>query len=103
MTLMRANELKAEARLAYLEWKSLLSHSVKYEFEKRVESSVLYAPMYESAETIRQNVKKISARGNAAKIKVSRILVRLGASVLYKNLAAFEAALKDLVELGKSV
>lgn len=100
---MKFDEIRAESRLAYLEWKSLLSHSAKYEFEKRVQSSPLYAPMYESLETIRENVNTISSRGNAAKVKLYRILMRMFASVVNKNLPAFEAALKDLVQLGKSV
>lgn len=100
---MKVEDIWAEIRLALLEWKSLLSHSAKYEFEKRVRSSPLYSPMYESVETIRENVEKISRRGNATRLRLYRILMRMFASVVNKNLPAFEAALKDLVELGKSV
>ena len=92
-----------ELRLAWFEWRGLLSESAAYEFEKRIESSPLYEPITASLETISENVKKISARGNSARLRLSRILVRLAASVLNQNIAAFEAALRDLIELGKSV
>lgn len=95
--------LRGELRLAWFEWRGLLTQSLAFEFEKRIESSPLYEPVVASLETISENVKKISARGHLARLKLSRILVRLAGSVLNKNLAAFEAALKDLIELGKSV
>lgn len=93
----------SELRLAVAEWKSLLGTSATYEFKKRVQGSPVYGPMYYSVEIITQNVKKIAARGHAARVRLSRILMRLAASVVNKNVAAFEAAVKDLIELGKSV
>ena len=98
-----AEGLRGELRLAWFEWRGLLSQSMAFTFEKRIESSPLYEPLMASLETIRENVKKISARGHMAKLKLSRILVRLVGSVINKNQAAFETALKDLIELGKSV
>ena len=98
-----ADALRGELRLAWFEWRGLLSQSLAFEFEKRIESSPLYEPVASSFETISENVRKISARGHLARLKLSRILVRMAGSLLHKNLAAFEAALKDLIELGKSV
>jgi|GEM_PF-657785 len=94
---------KGELRLTWLEWRDLLSQSAAYEFEKRIERSMLYEPLTASLETISENVKKISSRGNKARLKLGRILVRLTASVVNQNTAAFEAAVRDLIELGKSV
>jgi hypothetical protein len=82
----KADALRGELRLAWFEWRGLLSQSLAFEFEKRIESSPLYEPGV-----------------HLARLKLSRILVRMAGSVLHKNLAAFEAALKDLIELGKSV
>jgi hypothetical protein len=95
--------LRGDLRLAWFEWRGLLTQSLAFEFEKRIESSPLYEPLMASLETISENVKKISVRGHLAKLRLSRILVRLAGSVLHKNQAAFEAALRDLIELGKSV
>lgn len=95
--------LRDEVRLAWFEWRGLLGQSLAFEFEKRIESSPLYQPLLASFETIAENVKKISARGHVARLKLSRILVRMVGSVVNKNPAVFEAALKDLIELGKSV
>lgn len=100
---MNFERLQAELRLALLEWKSLLGHTASYEFKKRIEANPMYAPVNFSLEIVGENVKKIYARGHSARIKLTRILVRLVASALNKNIAAFEAALKDLIELGKSV
>lgn len=93
----------AALKLALQEWNDLLQHSARYEFKKRIESSVFYAPAYMSLEIVLENIKKISSRGHMARIRLSRILVRMIASALNQNLAAFEAALKDLIALGKSV
>jgi hypothetical protein len=94
---------RGEARLTWFEWKGLLTQSAAFEFDRRIASSPLYEPLQASLETISENVKKISARGHLARLKLSRILVRLAGSLLNQNQAAFEAALRDLIELGKSV
>ena len=93
---MKWEVLIAEIRLALLEWKSLLVHSALYKrdiIKQAFDDSVI--------ETVIATVRKISQKGRKARLKLTRILIRMLSSALNQNAKAFEAALKDLIDLGR--
>lgn len=100
---MNLLSIRSEIRLAFHEWRSLIGSSLSYELQKRVIDSQLLGPAHASLKIIEDNVKQIASRGFAARVKLTRILVRLASAFLHNNREAFEQAVLDLVELGKKV
>lgn len=95
--------LRSEVRLAFHEWKQLVTHSLDYQIERRIIDSQLLGPAHATLKTIKENVKQIASRGFAARVKLTRIMVRMTSAVLNNNPQALEKAVADLVELGKKV
>lgn len=95
--------IRSEIRLAFHEWKTLIGSSLSYELQKRVVDSKILGPAHASLKIIEDNVKQIAARGFAARVKLTRILVRMSSALLHNNSQAFEQAVLDLIELGKKV
>ena len=85
------------------EWQELFESTIRVKLDEWFCSLPMHDTLRDSSQLIKSNIVKISSRGNVARLKLGRILVRLFASVLNKNMAAFEAAFKDLIELGRSV
>jgi hypothetical protein len=100
---MNISTIRSEIRLAFHEWRSLLGVSLNYELQKRVIDSQLLGPAHASLKTIEDNVKQIASRGFAARVKLTRIMMRMAAAFLNNNREAFEQAIVDLIELGKKV
>lgn len=100
---MNFSALRSEIRLAFHEWRSLIGESLSYELQKRVIDSPLLGPAHASLKSIEDNVKQISSRGFAARVKLTRIMVRIVSAFLNNNREAFEQAIVDLIELGKKV
>jgi hypothetical protein len=100
---MNISTIRSEIRLAFHEWRSLLGESLNYELQKRVIDSQLLGPAHASLKTIEDNVKQIASRGFAARVKLTRIMMRMAAAFLNNNREAFEQAIVDLIELGKKV
>ena len=75
-------------------WKD--SQALLQEIYAVIENSVEGSPL----KVITDNIRRISKKSRAAQVKLSRIVVRLIASVLNQNPAAFESAVKDLIQLG---
>ena len=103
MQRMNLLSIRSEIRLAFHEWRSLIGSSLSYEIQKRVVDSHLLGPAHSSLKVIDENVKRIAARGFAARVKLTRILVRMSSALLHNNSQAFEQGLLDLIELGKKV
>ncbi|MFZ9520222.1 MAG: hypothetical protein ACO3A4_07080 [Silvanigrellaceae bacterium] len=95
--------LRSEVRLGFHEWRSLMGESISYELQKRVVDSQLLGPAHSSLKTIEDNVKQIASRGFAARVKLTRIMVRAASAVLNNNREALQVALSDLIQLGKKV
>lgn len=95
--------IRSEMRLAYHEWKQLITHSLDYQIKKRVTDSQVLGPAHSTLKTIEENVKQIASKGFAARVKLTRIVVRITSAVLNNNPQALEKAVADLVELGKKV
>ncbi len=100
---MNISTIRSEIRLAFHEWRSLIGESLSYELQKRVIDSQLLGPAHASLKTIEDNVKQIASRGFAARVKLTRIMMRMAAAFLNNNREAFEQAIVDLIELGKKV
>jgi hypothetical protein len=100
---MNISSIRSEIRLAFHEWRSLIGESLSYELQKRVIDSQLLGPAHASLKTIEDNVKQIASRGFAARVKLTRIMMRMAAAFLNNNREAFEQAIVDLIELGKKV
>jgi hypothetical protein len=100
---MNISTIRSEIRLAFHEWRSLIGESLSYELQKRVIDSQLLGPAHASLKTIEDNVKQIASRGFAARVKLTRIVMRMAAAFLNNNREAFEQAVVDLIELGKKV
>jgi hypothetical protein len=100
---MNISTIRSEIRLAFHEWRSLIGESLSYELQKRVIDSQLLGPAHASLKTIEDNVKQIASRGFAARVKLTRIMMRMAAAFLNNNREAFEQAVVDLIELGKKV
>jgi hypothetical protein len=97
------DQLSTEARLALYEWRGLIGESLSYELQKRIIDSQILGPAHASIVTFEQNVKLIASRGLAARVKLSRILLRLSAALLNNNREALQVAMNDLLLLGKKV
>lgn len=97
------DSMRSEVRLAFHEWRSLLGESLSYELQKRVIDSRLLGPAHSSLVNIEENVKQIASKGFAARVKLTRILVRMVSAILNNNSEALQVALNDLLELGKRV
>ena len=100
---MKISTIRSEIRLAFHEWRSLIGESLSYELQKRIIDSQLLGPAHASLKTIEDNVKQIASRGFAARVKLTRIMMRMVSAFLNNNREAFERAFVDLVELGKKV
>ena len=100
---MNLPALHSEVLLALHEWRSLFEGSLSYELKKRVLDSHLLGPAHASLKSIEENVKQIASRGFAARVKLTRILMRMSSSLLNNNREAFELAVHDLIALGKKV
>ncbi|MEN9529851.1 MAG: hypothetical protein RI932_1724 [Pseudomonadota bacterium] len=100
---LKISSFRSEARLAFHEWKSLIGESLAYELQKRVVDSHLLGPAHASLKNLEDNVKQIASRGFAARVKLTRIMVRMASAFVNNNKAAFEQAILDLIELGKKV
>ncbi|NBO37799.1 hypothetical protein EBU99_04355 [bacterium] len=100
---MNLSTIRSEVRLAFHEWRSLIGESLSYELQKRVVDSQLLGPAHASLKTIEENVKQIASRGFAARVKLSRIMIRMASAFLNNNKEAFQQAVMDLIELGKKV
>ncbi len=100
---LNLSTIRSETRLAFHEWKSLIGESLAYELQKRVIDSHLLGPAHASLKTLEDNVKQIASRGFAARVKLTRIMVRMASAFLNNNKEAFEQAILDLIELGKKV
>lgn len=96
-------KIQSEVRLAFHEWKQLITLSVDYQIKKRVIDSQILGPAHSALKTIEENVKQIASKGFAARVKLTRIMMRITSAVLNNNRRAFEQAVADLVELGKKV
>jgi hypothetical protein len=94
---------RSEVRLAYHEWKQLITNSIDYQIKKRVIDSQILGPAHSTLKTVEENVKQIASKGFAARVKLTRIIVRMTSAVLNNNRQALEKAVADLVELGKKV
>jgi hypothetical protein len=53
--------------------------------------------------TIEENVKRIASQGFAARVKLTRIMMRVAYALLNNNREALANAIGDLLELGKRV
>jgi hypothetical protein len=95
--------VRSEVRLAFHEWRGLLGESLSYELQKRVIDSQILGPAHSSLRMIEENVKQIASRGFAARVKLTRIMVRMTSAALNNNREALQLALNDLIELGKKV
>ena len=100
---MNISTIRSEIRLAFHEWRSLIGESLSYELQMRVIDSRLLGPAHASLKTIEDNVKQIASRGFAARVKLTRIMMRMVSAFLNNNREAFEQAIVDLIELGKKV
>jgi hypothetical protein len=96
-------KLKANLLLNLDEWKDLLLTSARYEFEKRIQKSAVLSPVVTSAEVFIEMVVRVSRTGFASRIKVGRLLVRMFGAMVNQNSKAFEAAIKDLMDLGREL
>jgi hypothetical protein len=103
LQLRRIHSIRSDVRLAYHEWQSLIGGSLSYELRKRVIDSQVLGPAHSSWVTIEENVKQIAGRGFAARMKLTRIMMRLVSALLNNNREASLNALSDLLELGKKV
>ncbi|NBX17369.1 MAG: hypothetical protein EBR09_08395 [Proteobacteria bacterium] len=101
--LPQVSSIRSDVRLAFHEWQGLIGGSLSYELRKRVIDSQLLGPAHASWLTIEDNVKLIAARGFAARMKLTRIMMRLVSALLNNNREASLNALSDLLELGKKV
>jgi hypothetical protein len=101
--LPRLESIQAEVRLAFHEWQSLIGGSLSYELRKRVVDSQILGPAHASLMIVEENVKQIASRGFAARMKLTRIMMRLASALLNNNREALQNALSDLLELGKKV
>lgn len=99
----RFDSVRSETRLAFHEWRSLIGESLSYELQKRVVDSQILGPAHASLVTLEENVKQIASRGFAARVKLTRILVRMASALLNNNKEAVQVAMNDLLELGKKV
>ncbi|MBM3383128.1 MAG: hypothetical protein FJY29_11900 [Betaproteobacteria bacterium] len=102
-SILNISTLRSEARLAFHEWKSLIGESLAYELQKRVVDSHLLGPTHAALRNLEDNVKQIASRGFAARVKLTRIMVRMASAFLNNNREAFERAIMDLIQLGKKV
>lgn len=100
---IRLDSVRSETRLAFHEWRSLIGESFSYELQKRVVDSQILGPAHASLVTLEENVKQIASRGFAARVKLTRILVRMASALLNNNKEAVQVAMNDLLELGKKV
>ena len=102
-SIVKIESMRSEMRLAFFEWRSLLVESFHYELEKRVIDSQLLGPAHASWCVVEENVKQIATRGFAARVKLTRILMRMTSAALNNNKQALHHAVSDLLELGKKV
>jgi hypothetical protein len=96
-------QIRSEVRLAFHEWKQLLAQSASYQVKKRIVDSQVLGPAHTTLKTIEENVKQIASKGFAARMKLTRIMIRLASAAINNNPQALEQAIMDLVELGKKV
>lgn len=100
---VRLDSMRSEVRLAFHEWRSLIGESLSYELQKRIVDSQVFGPAHASLLTLEENVKQIASRGFAARVKLTRIMVRVASAMLNNNREALQVALNDLLDLGKKV
>lgn len=100
---MNLPALNSEVVLALHEWRNLIQGTISYELKKRVIDSHLLGPAHASVKSIEENVKQIASRGFAARVKLTRILMRMSSALMNNNREAFERAVHDLIALGKKV
>lgn len=101
--LPQTESVQSEIRLAFHEWSSLIGGSLSYELRKRVIDSQILGPAHASLVTIEENVKRIASQGFAARVKLTRIMMRVAYALLNNNREALTNAVSDLLELGKRV
>jgi hypothetical protein len=93
---------REKLELVAREWGDMLSASLQYKIMETLEVLGLQTPEPWHPKNWLSEMNKIAKSGMMARLKLSRIVVRLSSAAIHKNALAFEHALGDLIELGKS-
>ncbi len=75
--------------------------TLKYFLRLRLEALPGRPRFHLTPERVIELIQSASAAGGLTRVRLWRVMVRLSASALYQDTAAFESALRDLLELGK--